>query len=270
MSTQPGGTAKQPVFLRIDPREIIIDPGFNPRTEMDLEELMPQIAENGVQEPIRVHKRDDGYHLVNGGRRVHACLKLIEQGIPIKDILAIVLYGYISKEDLLFEAVRAHGGKPLTKLEEAEVYRRYIGWGWSQSKICHRFDKPASIVSARLRLLDAKPAVRQAYKEGTIGYTTTLELIRKSSREGRPQEVVLRDMRSLKAASSSKRTRRKRPVLSVVAPQEADKRRLRIVFDNMPDDIVIETMSARLLIKYGAQHASNPSSAGERLSEDGL
>lgn len=261
MSVREGGVGKS-IFLRIDPREIIIDPGFNPRTEMDLEELMPQIAENGVQEPVRVHKREDGYHLVNGGRRVAACLKLIEQGIPIKDIPAIVLRGHIPQGELLLQAVMAHEGKPFTKREEAEMYRRFVKWGWSQAEIARECGKPHSHISQRLLLLEAEPVVRQAYDAGEIGYVETLAIIRESH-NGRPQEAVLHDLRILKAASSSKRVRKARPVLSVEEQREANKIRLSKVLDDIPMVTAIEW-----LIEYYAQHTSGKVCGSQGLIED--
>ena len=73
MTTESNATKRKDLFL-IDPRNIVVEDGFNVRIDFDLDELKEQIKANGVLNPITViafkdENGDEKYRLVDGERR---------------------------------------------------------------------------------------------------------------------------------------------------------------------------------------------------------
>lgn len=149
-------------LLRVDPRQIHIRDGWNPRQDLKLGDLAASIREHGVITPVRVRRTDSGLELVDGERRLRATLTLIEGGTDIRSIPAILERQKTSDADLLVTTLIANQGEPLTPFEEGETFRRLLAYGWVSADIARRVGKSPSYVSARLTLLAASPEVRGA------------------------------------------------------------------------------------------------------------
>ena len=120
-------TTKSDIF-KIDPRSIKVVEGFNSRTDFgDIDELAKQIAEQGVLNPISVRKADDDhYELIDGERRYRAVMRLIEQGVEIARVPAIVLPKNLSKEQLILQQIMRNEGKPFEEYEYGVAYKKLI------------------------------------------------------------------------------------------------------------------------------------------------
>lgn len=120
-------TTKTDLF-KIDPRSIKVVEGFNSRTDFgDIDELAKQIAEQGVLNPISVRKgENDTYELVDGERRYRAVMRLIEQGVEIARVPAIILPKSITKEQLMLQQIMRNEGKPFNEYEYGVAYKKLM------------------------------------------------------------------------------------------------------------------------------------------------
>lgn len=120
-------TTKTDLF-KIDPRSIKVVEGFNSRTDFgDIDELAKQIAEQGVLNPISVRKgENDTYELVDGERRYRAVMRLIEQGVDIARVPAIILPKSITKEQLMLQQIMRNEGKPFNEYEYGIAYKKLM------------------------------------------------------------------------------------------------------------------------------------------------
>ncbi len=139
---------KQILLLDIDS---ICPNEYQPRkmfSERALCELAESIKEHGVLSPILVVKRQDGYMLIAGERRLRAAKLAGLKQIPAieiekdkKDCAFVALIENIQREQLSF-------------FEEAAAYRQLFDeFNMSQSDIAKHLSKTQSTVSNKLRLL---------------------------------------------------------------------------------------------------------------------
>ncbi len=147
---------------------------YQPRQDLNEEELA-QLTESirryGLLQPIVVRRKNGGYELVAGERRLRAAKKAGLREVPalIRDcadseVLALALIENLQREDL-------------NPLEEATAYRALMDqFGWIQEEIAVRVGKARVTVANKLRLLDLPPTVQQAVRDGAIteGHALTL------------------------------------------------------------------------------------------------
>lgn len=140
------------------PIDEIIPSEHQPRrifSDKSLCELSESIKQHGVLQPILVIKKETGYQLIAGERRLRASKLAGLDTIPAiiadknsKDCAQIALIENIQREQLSF-------------FEEAEGYRRLIEeFGFSQTDIAKAVSKKQCTVSNRLRLLKLPPAAQ--------------------------------------------------------------------------------------------------------------
>ena len=115
---------------------------FQPRKNFgagELAELAASISEYGVLQPVVVRRREKGYELVAGERRVRAAQMIglnsvpaIVKNIDDRDLALLALVENLQREDL-------------GPFEEAEGYQRLLDqFGWTQGE-WHADKKPSSV-----------------------------------------------------------------------------------------------------------------------------
>ena len=122
-------TKKTDVFL-IDPRNIVVEDGFNVRRDFDLDELKEQIKAKGVLNPLTViafkdENGDEKYRLVDGERRFRATMIAISEGADIPFVKALKRPPTMSREDLYIEQMMRNEGKRFTEYECALMFQRF-------------------------------------------------------------------------------------------------------------------------------------------------
>jgi ParB family transcriptional regulator, chromosome partitioning protein len=168
---QPEGAKEQLLYL--DPRAIERNPG-QPRTvfrEESLGELADSIRREGVQEPVIVRPRGNGYELVSGERRVRASIMADLERVPAicrqvsdNDMLKLGLIENIQREDL-------------NAIELATAYQRLIDeFHWTQEELASQVGKKRVTVTNTLRLLNLPEDVQRAVSEDkiTMGHARAL------------------------------------------------------------------------------------------------
>jgi ParB family transcriptional regulator, chromosome partitioning protein len=171
---------KKTDLLMIDPRNIIVEEGFNVRTDMgDIDGLSESIVEVGQLEPITVCKQrgTDKYILTDGHRRMAAINRAIEQGKNIPYVRAIVSTGNI--EDRLFAMViTGIGKKALNSLEEGEAYKRLKAYGYEVKDIAAKVGKSLPHIYNMLKLADVPQQVKKYVTDGSISGNTVVGLLK--------------------------------------------------------------------------------------------
>jgi ParB family chromosome partitioning protein len=151
--------------LKINPERIVINPQ-QPRThfaEAALKDLADSIKQHGILQPLTVTKKDGGFELIAGERRLRAAKMVGLKEVPVivreekeQKKLELALIENLQREDL-------------NPLEAARAYRRLIDeFNITQEEAAHKLGKARSSVANALRLLTLPNAVQEALAGGKI------------------------------------------------------------------------------------------------------
>lgn len=173
-------------LLMVDPRNVIVEEGFNSRRDFALDELIPSIVEHGVMSPITVvvTKDDAGeekYRLVDGERRLRATLAAIEQGAEIARIPAMKLTNVIDKSELVIQQLVRNEGKRFTDYENAIAFNTlHEKFGFTVTEIAQKVYGKASqaaYVSQCLSLLTMPEQIQNELANNTISASAVREVV---------------------------------------------------------------------------------------------
>lgn len=181
-------------LFRIDPYKIVIREGWNPRSTLDdLADLKTSIRENGfyVDKALLLYRRGVDLELISGHRRLRAVLELIEEGIPIVSVPA-VLDQTGDEGERLARAISANqNGIPLDPMDEGRAFQRLVGYGWETRRIAVKIGRSQSYVYGRLKLLEAETDVLNAAARGEITQTDVVRTVEHASKDGVKQTEAL-------------------------------------------------------------------------------
>lgn len=180
-------------LFKVDPRKIVIETGWNPRTNFEIDDLKSSIQINGfyIDKPLLLNRRGAELILVDGERRLRAVRALIEEGEPIVAVPAVL---EISQDPavLLARALAANqNNQPLEPEEEAGAFQRLQAYGWTVNAIAAQVGRSVSYVYARLKLLEASPDVQAARRDGSITTSDAVRVVETAHRENVTQDVAL-------------------------------------------------------------------------------
>ncbi len=147
--------------LRVD---LIKDNPYEPRKKIgEIDELISSIKENGLLEPIVVRRRENGYEIVCGGRRLNAAKKLGMKYIPAvirdasdREMLELALVENLQREDL-------------NPLESAEAFCTLSKeFGLSHRDIAKKIAKDRVTVTNTIRLLSLEEEIKGLIWKGRL------------------------------------------------------------------------------------------------------
>ena len=148
------------MFLPVD--SILPNPE-QPRRHFEpdqLEELAASIREMGLLQPLTVRRREGGWELVAGERRLRACRLAGLEQVPCLSIAVD------DRSSSLLALVENLQRRDLDFWEEALALRRLIDeWGMSQEECARRIGKSQSAVANKLRLLKLPQEVLELLRE---------------------------------------------------------------------------------------------------------
>ncbi len=166
LGPQPGSPVATTVGTAEIPLEKIAPNPQQPRVQFDaagIAELAASIRRHGVLQPIVVSRRDGGYELVAGHRRVLAARAAGKTTIPavvredVRDRLELALVENLQRTDL-------------NAIETARAYKLLMEtYGLTQEQLADRVGKSRSHVANILRTLSAPQPLQDAVLEGKIG-----------------------------------------------------------------------------------------------------
>ena len=145
--------------------EIFVNP-YQPRKEFDeesIKSLAESIKEKGVLQPLIVRKKENGYELIAGERRLRASREagLTEVPVIVKDLSDGEMLEIALIENLLREN--------LSPIEEAMAYQNLMDkFSHTQDKIASIVGKSRSYIANTLRLLGLPESVKELIVAGKL------------------------------------------------------------------------------------------------------
>lgn len=181
-----------PVTHEIPIGSIIPNPN-QPRLHFDegkLTELTESIREHGILQPLIVTKRDGGYELIAGERRLQAGKRAGLTSVPV----VVREAGNQEKLELaIIENIQRHDLNPI---EEAKAYLRLAEeFGLAQDAVAKKMGKSRSTVANTLRLLTLPVEIQRAVIEGKLseGHAKALLAIDNPEKQRALFELIIKE-----------------------------------------------------------------------------
>lgn len=194
-------------LIRINPKQIIIDPDFNPEGRCDnIESLKASIKKSGLQVPLQCFMDKDGkYHLNCGHRRLTSILQLIDEGIQIEAV-EVLLVPRQTPEERILALVLNNDGERLTPAQEGEVFNRMVGFGIPQVSIAEKIGKTQTHVSARIKLFNqTSQFLKDLMADGKLSTAVIHKIIETHPEDEKSQkEMVLKILKGLQKVGREK------------------------------------------------------------------
>lgn len=137
---------------------LIIPNEWQPRREFDpeaLKTLADSIQEHGVVQPVIVRKKESGYELIAGERRLRAAQMAGLSDIPV------LVRDYTDQETAEIALIENLQREDLNPLEEGLAYQRMISeYRFTQEKMAALIGKSRSYVTNMMRLLELPEEVK--------------------------------------------------------------------------------------------------------------
>lgn len=148
------------VLAKIPVGDITPNP-YQPRTSFEpeaLEELKKSILSNGLIQPITVRrKKDNGYELISGERRLKACI-----GIGYKDIPAYIIRVESNEAMLALALIENIQRERLNPIEVGLAYKRLMEeCSLTQEQIAEKVGKDRTTVANSIRLLKLPKEIQE-------------------------------------------------------------------------------------------------------------
>lgn len=140
------------------PLALISTNPYQPRKDFEdshIQELAESIRSEGLLQPILVRKKDKGYELIAGERRLRACQALGLKAVPAR----VVNVNDLSSA--LIALIENLQRQDLNPMDEAQGFQRLIQeFKLTQEAVAERVGKARASIANALRLLNLDPAVQ--------------------------------------------------------------------------------------------------------------
>jgi hypothetical protein len=120
--------------------------------------------------------------LIDGECRLRAVLELIAEGTEIRSVPVMQYEGKSESERLLL-AITANTGKPLSKWELGDAFRRLLRFGWSESDVSKKTGYNARFVAEAVELADAPEEIKHLLSEQAVTPSLALATLRTNGSE---------------------------------------------------------------------------------------
>jgi ParB/RepB/Spo0J family partition protein len=187
-----------------------------------LDELKRSIAQIGVQMPLLVRfdvpsaGEKKTAILVDGECRLRAVLELIAEGMEIRSIPVIQVEGKSETERLIL-SITANTGKPLSKWELGDAFRRLLRFGWSEADVSKKTGYNARFVAEAVELADAPEEIKHLLSEQAVTPSLALATLRTNGSEA----TAILKARVEAAKSSGQKTAKRDKAPTSPAPKAA-------------------------------------------------
>jgi ParB-like chromosome segregation protein Spo0J len=172
-------------MYQLPPALIEIDPGFNVRADTPavrdhILAIAESIKSGGFMQtrPLTVRMQGDRVVVTDGHCRLLAVRLAIAEGCEIQTIPCLPEARGTNEADRALMLLTSNSGLPLTGLEQAEVVKRLLAFGWPESQIASRIGRTRQHVASLLELAEAPHAVREMVRDGAVSPTVAIAAIR--------------------------------------------------------------------------------------------
>ena len=215
-------------MFAIPPSMVCVEEGHNvrrydlPENRAHLDELKRSIAQIGVQMPLLVRfdvpsaGEKKTAILVDGECRLRAVLELIAEGMEIRSIPVIQVEGKSETERLIL-SITANTGKPLSKWELGDAFRRLLRFGWSEADVSKKTGYNARFVAEAVELADAPEEIKHLLSEQAVTPSLALATLRTNGSEA----TAILKARVEAAKSSGQKTAKRDKAPTSPAPKAA-------------------------------------------------
>ena len=135
-------------------------------------DLIPSIRSLGVLQPLLVRPNCEGYEIVAGQRRYHACAVLAEDDEAFASIPCIIMDD--SDDATAIEASLAENVArlPMDEIDQYKAFAALVKQGASVEEIASQFGVTERLVAQRLAIANLIGPILTAYRNDEIGPTT--------------------------------------------------------------------------------------------------
>ena len=216
---------------------------YQPRkdfAEEKLREMAETMLKYGVIQPVIVQKKENGYVLVAGERRLRAASMAGLQSIPaiVKDyppeqMIAVALIENLQREDL-------------NPIEEAGAFQLLLQeYGLTQEELAARLGKSRSAIANSLRLLSLDPYVQGYIEEGLLSAGQARPLL--ALAEGEAQRSLAKEIvaRQLNARQVEKMVQSLKKMKKTAGEGEKKEDRVK--------ELLLEDLEGKLRRHYGTK-----------------
>ena len=242
MSGNPAGTVARANLWKTTFDQLVVKEGFNARIDMgDVDALSESIAKNGLERALNVVRGADGrFELIDGHRRHAAIGAAIKAQKLASDFPIAVLIADKGITDLERVAMmaRANDGKPLTPIEEAQLFKRLRDGGMTLAQVCDAVGRGNIYVRKHLDMLEAPEEVRDALQKGEITKTLAMNI----SSEARKGRI---DAKALVAQAVQGGKEAKREVAAATDAHTARQRAIRVKLDAIKETLAETTAKVK-------------------------
>lgn len=176
-------------LYRVDPKLIQVKADWNSRDASDpananhISELAASIKEIGVKKPLVCYMEGDIVYVSDGHCRLAAVMQLVNAGVEIKSVPVMVEDRHSNEADRIFSQIVHNQGKPLTGIEQANVFKRLIALGWAQKDIALKAGISGGRVSQLLELLRLPVVLQKFITEGKASASMVLMTFKKHNED---------------------------------------------------------------------------------------
>lgn len=191
-----------PNALIVPLASIKVQKGFNVRKDFgDIEGLAAEIEAAGLLNPLTVRPgaKAGEYILTHGERRFNALNLLESQGIT-GDVEVYVLPTDVNEAELEITQLLQNDGKPLTIMEQGEVYTRLKNLGLDNAKIAKRTGYTTEHIRNCVKLSEAPEELKMAVQSGEVSGTAAIKLVKGT----KDKKQVVEKLQAAQAAPKGK------------------------------------------------------------------
>jgi ParB/RepB/Spo0J family partition protein len=199
--------AKAPAFeketyLMVPPSMIVNDEKKNPRIDYgNIEELMTSIIENGIRNPLKGYEKYGKIVLKDGHRRMRAINMAIEKGKKIERVPVIIEKRPENEEERTLGYLIYNDGKPLTMLEQSEVIKRLLNFGWKVTDVVKKTGKARGYIENLMLLTRTSLKVQHYIREEKISAHAVIQIMQ--AVKGDAEKTVKEVEQAIKIAQES-------------------------------------------------------------------
>lgn len=161
----PQAPPQKPIERALSVEQIAPNPR-QPRLSFDdakIQEMAESIRQQGVVQPLLVRRKDSGFELVAGERRLRAAKLAGLQAVPV------VVREMTDREALELALVENLQREDLSPLEEAGAYVKLVEeFGLTQEEVAKRVAKSRPAVANTIRLLQLPEPIRDELRNGRL------------------------------------------------------------------------------------------------------